>query len=281
MLQAVFAIGLAGATVLYATGVRRLWRRAGRGRGVSGWRVATGAVAVLILIVALLSPLDAMADDLFSAHMVQHLLLLLVAPPLLVAAAPEYVGLWGLPASARRRLTRWWRHSPSARGAVSRVLRPGPVWAANVAILWFWHLPAAYDAAVRNQGVHALEHASFLIAAFFFWWLLFRHTLRRRMDRGLGIVYVFTAGLQGSALGALLALAGSPWYAVHAHTTAAWGLTPSEDQQIAGLIMWIPAGLVYLVVAAVLFVQWIEQPTRRGTMRPAADLSATSTPRLP
>lgn len=269
VLQAVFATGLAAAAVLYGTGVRRLWRRAGRGHGVSGWRVGAGAAAVLILIVALLSPLDALADDLFSAHMVQHLLLLLIAPPLLVAAAPEYVGLWGLSVPARQRLTRWWRHSPRARSAVSRALRPGPVWAANVAILWFWHLPTAYDAAVRHQVVHALEHASFLIAAFFFWWLLFRHGARRRqMDRGVGLVYVFTAGLQCSALGALLALAGSPWYAVHAHTTAAWGLTPLEDQQIAGLIMWIPAGLVYLLVAAVLFVQWIEQPTRRGAMRP-------------
>ena len=227
------------------------------------WRVGGGATALVLLIAALMSPLDAMADALFSAHMVQHLLLILVIPPLLVAAAPGYVGLWGLPAERRRRLTHWWRWSPRMRGAAAALLCPVPVWTANVAILWFWHLPAAYDLAVRHEAVHVAEHASFLLASFVFWWLLFRHTgRRRRMDRGAGVVYVVAAGFQCSALGALLTFAGRPLYAVHALTTAAWGLSPLEDQQIAGLIMWIPASLVYLAAAGVLFVEWIGHPSR-------------------
>lgn len=268
--------GLAIGAAWYAAGLRRLWRRAGRGRGVARWRATCAAAALLVLVVALLSPLDALGHALFSAHMVQHLLLLVVAPPLLVAGAPLYVGLWALPDASRRVVARWWHGARRLRAIAGQLLRPIPVWSANVAILWAWHLPAAYDLAVRRDWVHALEHASFLVASFFFWWLLFRHT-GRRMDRGAGIVYVFAAGLQCAALGALLTLSGGAWYAVHAHTTAAFGLTPIEDQQLAGLIMWIPAGLAYLVASAVLFVQWIEPAsTRRRAFAHAVALPGTA-----
>jgi putative membrane protein len=240
------------------------------------WRAAAGAAAFVVLALAIYSPLDEMADALFSAHMVQHLLLILVVPPLFVAAAPGYVGLWALPEFPRRRVTRWWRHARGLHALAGRVLRPVPVWLASAAVLWCWHLPVAYDAAVRHEGLHVVEHASFLATSCAFWWLLFRFTnQRRRMDRGAGVVYVFTAGLQCSALGALIAFAGHPWYAVHLHTTAAWGMTPMQDQRMAGLIMWIPAGLAYLGAAAVLFLQWIECSS---TPESCAALAAGSPP---
>lgn len=259
--------------VWYAVGLWRLRRSAGPGRGLEWWRPWAAVGAGACTVIALLSPLDAAADALFSVHMVQHLLLLLVVAPLLVAAGPLYVGLWGLPRSVRRRLTRWWIHAP-ARKWLARLLRPVPVWTANLAILWWWHLPAAYDLAVRNDAVHALEHASFLLAGFAFWWLPFRHMgRRRRIDRGAGVVYVFTSGLQCAALGALITLAGHPWYAVHLRTTAAWGIAPLQDQQVAGLLMWIPAGFAYLAAAAVLFVQWLSDAARRGREGTGSPLS--------
>lgn len=237
----------------------------GPGRGVSRWRAGAYGAGLLVVLLALVSPLDTQAQALFSAHMVQHLLLLLVAPPLLVAGAPLYVGFWALP--GRRALGRWWRGSPRVRAVAGRLLSPLPVWATNVAVLWFWHLPVTYDLAVQQEAVHVFEHASFLATAFLFWWLLFRHT-GRRMDQGRGVIYVFTAGLQCSMLGAILTFSGKAWYSVHAPSTAAWGLTPLQDQQLAGLIMWIPGGLVYLGAAAVLFLQWIERPGSRARPTP-------------
>jgi putative membrane protein len=251
--------GVVALAAWYGVGLRRLWRQAGTGRGVAAWRAVAYGSGLLILLLALDSPLDEMADALFSAHMVQHLLLLIVVPPLFVAGAPLFVGYWALPRETRRGLAGWWHRARRLRRAARSVLRPVPVWLVNVVVLWFWHLPGAYDLAVRNEGIHAVEHTSFLVTAFFFWWLLFRHT-GRRMDRGAGIIYVFTAGLASSALGAILTFAGSAWYAVHAQTTARWGFTPEEDQQLAGLIMWIPAGLAYLTAAGVLFVEWLDGP---------------------
>lgn len=254
--------GIGAAAACYGIGLRTLWRRAGSGRGISHRRAAAGGAGLAVLLLALVSPIDALGHALFSAHMVQHLLLLVVAPPLLVAGAPLYVGFWALPRRSRRRLGDWWHRARRGRRAARAALRPLPVWLTNVVILWFWHLPAAYDLAVRIEPIHALEHASFLVAAFLFWWLPFRHA-GRRMDRGAGIIYVFTAGLQCSALGAILTFSGSAWYAVHAHTTAALGLSPLQDQQLAGLIMWIPAAVVYLGAAALLFLQWLERAGAR------------------
>lgn len=243
-------IGVLAAAAWYAIGLRRLWARVGRGRVVSPARAACYAGGLLVLLGALASPIAELGHELFSAHMVQHLLLILVAPPLLVAGAPLYVGLWALPRGWRRALGRWW---PGHGG----VYWPLVVWVVSAGILWFWHLPVTYDLAVLHPEMHALEHLSFVVAAFFFWWLLFR-PVGHRMDRGAGILYLFAAGLQASMLGALLTFSGSAWYGVHAHTTEAFGLTPVQDQQLAGLIMWIPAALVYLGACAVLFVQWLE-----------------------
>ncbi len=276
-------VPLAVGAVWYLAGLRRLRRRGRPGHGLEWWRPWVALAAGGAVVFALLSPLDAAADALFSLHMVQHLVLLLVVAPLLVASAPVYVGLWGLPPGSRHRLVRWWRHAP-LRAIAGRVMQPVPVWIANVVILWFWHLPAAYDLAVRNDAVHALEHGSFVAAGFAFWWLLFRYTgRRRRMDRGAGVVYVFTAGLQCATLGALIALARRPWYVVHLHTTAPWGITPLQDQQLAGLLMWIPAGFVYLAAAGVLFVQWLSDAAERAGRRangppPRSPLGASPRP---
>jgi putative membrane protein len=265
-------IGLAAAGVVYTLGVRRLWRAAGPGRSIPAWRTAAFAGGITALFVALISPLDAMGAALFSAHMVQHLMLLIVAPPLLVLGDPFHAAFWALPLAGRRHLAAAWLDHPRVRAAGGALTRPAVVWVVNVALLWFWHLPAAYGWALDHETAHAVEHASFLAMSVLFWWVLFRPA-GPRIDRGAGILFVFTMGLQMSALGAILTFAGSAWYPGHAPWTAAWGLTPLEDQQLAGLIMWLPAGLVYLSVAAVLFIQWLE---RAG--RPATRVSAAAVP---
>ena len=129
---------------------------------------------------------------------------------------------------------------------------------------------STYDAAVRNEGIHALEHMSFLATAILFWWVAIRPGQHHRLSGGTDVLFVFTAGIQSGALGAILTFAGSPLYPAYAHSVAQWGLTPLQDQQLAGLIMWIPAGLVYLAAAAALFVRWLltmEREARRAEGR--------------
>lgn len=249
--QVLLSLAIAG--WVYARGVRTLWRRAGAGRGISYRQVRCFAAGLAVLAIALISPVDSVGSALFSVHMVQHLLLTLIAAPLLALGSPFLGSLWGIPRSKRRALGRWWRSARGWRAAWRVVSHPMVVWCAHTVVLWAWHLPVLYESALRDDLVHALEHASFFVTAFLFWWLLI-HPGRHRLAHGLGVIYLFGAALQSGILGALIVFAPRPWYAMHYGTTRAWGLTPLEDQQLAGLIMWVPASLVYLIaIGALLF----------------------------
>jgi len=254
--------GLALGGAWYAIGIRRAWRRAGAGRGVARWRAWAYAAGLAAVALALLTPLDAVADALFTAHMGQHLVLLLVAAPLLAAGVPALALLWALPEGARRRAGRAWAARPALRGALALLVAPGIAITLHVGSVLFWHMPAPYDWALRRPAVHALEHATLLGAAALFWWPVVRpaagHAARRFGD-GARLLYVTAAGVPMGLLGAALTFAVRPWYAGHYGTTAAWGLTPLEDQQLAGVVMWVPAGLVYLGVASALFVRWLRE----------------------
>jgi putative membrane protein len=245
-------IGLVAAAWLYARGVRTLWARAGHGRGIARWRVGCYAAGLTAVAAALVSPIDAVGAALFSVHMVQHLLLVMVAAPLLVLGEPLTATLWALPVRARRAAGRWGR--ARAVRVLWRTLRhPLTAWALHVAALWVWHAPRLYDAALRYPGVHVLEHATFFGTALLFWWVIADRRARRRLGFGPVVLYIFTGGLQSTVLGALLAVARRPWYLSHYDTTRAWGLTPLEDQQLAGLIMWVPAGFAYLAALVAYF----------------------------
>lgn len=275
-------IGLALAAGLYLRGIHRLWQRAGAGRGVRVWQVVAYAGGVTAIFVALISPLDALSAQLFAAHMVQHLLLILVAAPLLVAGAPRLPFLWALPESWRRRTGRWSR-SRGLRGVLRVLTRPPVAWLLAAAVLWLWHLPLLYQAALRNENIHAIEHACLLGTALLFWHVLAEQTGRRHRHYGAAIVYLLTMGLQSSVLGVAIAFS-RPWYPAYAATTALWQLTPAEDQQIAGLTMWIPAGAIYLVAVLALIVRWIaadeadairrERPRLRSELQPETGSAA-------
>lgn len=239
----------------YARGRRRLEPGSGPSGHVVHGRPIAFAAGLAVLAIALASPLDALAGALFSAHMVQHLALTLVAPPLLVAGAP-LVPLAGAPHPGRRRLLRALRR----RLVSGAVLRPGPAWvlAASLlqaATLWAWHLPVLYDAAVARHDIHVVEHATLLGAALVFWWVIAGHG--HRAEPGLGIVAGFVAALQSGALAALLTFASRPWYASHQATAPAWGLGPLDDQQLAGVLMWVGGGLVYALAGGLLFLSWL------------------------
>lgn len=253
---------------LYLRGVERLWRRAGVGRQITQARAASFMVGSLVLAIALLTPLDPLGEVLFSAHMVQHLLLILVVAPLMVAGVPEVALLWALPSRARKALGRWIRplrrlEEDPAQGALVSL---AAVVVATV-VLWVWHVPALYDLAIRNDAVHAAEHGAFLATALLFWATVLRASPRARLRNGVRVLLVFAMAVQGSILGALITFAPRPLYDTHASIPDVWGVAPLPDQQLAGVIMWVPPALLYIGVAAYLFVRWLEEVERRSRAR--------------
>jgi putative membrane protein len=267
----VVLIGLLVGGALYVRGIHTLWRRGGRGRALPPWRAAAFAGALLTLFVALISPLDALGSALFSAHMVQHLLLMMVAAPLMALGEPLLVSLWALPVRWRRALARRWIRARRLRDIWRAISVPAVAWLLHVGFLWSWHLPVLYERALRSDEVHAMEHATFFLTALLFWWLLSRRH-GRRMRVGGAVAYLFGAALLSTILGAAITMSRRPWYPSHFGTTQAWGLAPLEDQQLAGLLMWIPAGIVYLVplvplLARILSARIADSPAGLATRR--------------
>jgi putative membrane protein len=236
-------------------------RRDGGRRAMQARSMAAFVAGWLAVVVALLSPLDDLADSLFAAHMVQHLVLIMIAAPLLVIGAPPVSWLWLLPRASRRAVGRWWLRS-RARLIAAPFTHPPAVLAAHIFAVWLWHFPKLYEAAIRSSGLHALEHLSFLGTAVLFWWVVLHPTGRRTLGYGASILYVGVALCMTGALGALLMFSSRPWYSVHAAGEQARNLTALDDQQLAGLIMWIPAGVIYVGVAVALCARWMADDAR-------------------
>lgn len=267
--------GLTAAAVVYARGVRALWRRGGRGRVVAPWRAWCYAAGLAAVAVALVSPLDAMGSALFSAHMVQHLVLVVVAAPLVALGEPLAATLWAFPVNVRRAAGRCARRR-AVRAAWLAVRAPAVVWLLHVGAMWIWHAPRLYESALRRPAVHALEHASFFLTALLFWWVLADRRARRRLGFGGSVFFLFTAAIQSTVLGALITVAQRPWYLAYYDTTRPWGLTPLEDQQLAGLVMWVPAGFVYLAALVALFAEAMTERAARERTGDLSDLVGTA-----
>ncbi|MGW8313916.1 MAG: cytochrome c oxidase assembly protein, partial [Desulfuromonadales bacterium] len=207
-------------------------------------RFAWFALGLLTIVVALLSPLDILSDQyLFSAHMIQHLLLVLVAPPLLLAGLPE------LP--VRQLMTR------KIPGCIEKCLGyPLVAWILGIGTLWIWHLPALYSQTLADQRVHIAEHLSFLVTGTVFWWPLVGPAASQALNTFFAMVYLFTAALANSILGIIFAFAPTLIYTAYQNPDDSlqilkllrenWGLSPLLDQQLGGLIMWVGGGLIFL-----------------------------------
>lgn len=235
----------------YLVGTVVLRRRSlhfGKGRL---WEALVFGAGWLSLTAALTSPLHALGERLLSFHMIEHEILMAVSAPLLVLARPLGVLLWALPTRIRLIFGRWLRKSWSRRfwdaltkGSSSTVLHGVAIWA--------WHAPALFDAAVANTLLHRLQHVSFFATAVLFWW-----SVLRRNSAGVGAWHVFATMLHTSALGALMALAPRVLYRTDPAAALAWKMTPLEDQQLAGILMWVPAGTIYAGVTMFLLAIWI------------------------
>jgi putative membrane protein len=250
---------------LYFRGVRRVWRESGLGHGARKREVWAFACGWLALFIALVSPLHPWGEVLFSAHMTQHEVLMLVAAPLLVLSRPLVPFLWALPFA--------WRQSLGALGKQSviqsvwrAVTNPLAAWAIHAVALWVWHAPLLFQATLKSDLVHTLQHLSFLGSALLFWWALI-HGRQGLMGYGAAVLYMFTTSVHSGVLGALITFAGKVWYPAYSATTPSWGLTPLEDQQLGGLIMWIPAATIYIVAGLCLMAGWMRESERRVARR--------------
>jgi putative membrane protein len=252
---------LALSAALYAVGLARLWRRAGVGQGVRRWEAGCFAAGWLALFVALVSPVDALGDILFSAHMAQHELLILVAAPLMVLGRPLAPFLWALPRESRETAGRW-AQAPAFAAFWRALTAPLAVFLIHGLALWIWHLPALYQATLGDDFIHALQHLSFFLSASLFWWTLI-HGRFGKLGYGAAVLYVFVTSLHSGLLGALLTFAPHLWYPIYEARTSRWGLSPLEDQQLAGLIMWIPAGVLFIFLGLGLFAAWLGEAERR------------------
>lgn len=239
--------------LLYAAGQRRQI-------GVSLLQRAAFWFGWASLVIALISPLHPMGEVLFSAHMVQHEILMLVSAPLLVLSRPLVTFLWALPLSWRKSLGLWSK-TKTISASWAFFTAPLTAWLVHAIAIWGWHAPYLFQLTLRSDAAHAAQHLSFFGSGLLFWWAVFFAHGRRAY--GAALLYVFTTAVHTGVLGALLTFSPHIWYPAYEPTTQAWGLTPLEDQQIGGLIMWVPASLVYLAAGLALCAAWIKESELR------------------
>jgi cytochrome c oxidase assembly factor CtaG/cytochrome c2 len=260
--DALTALSLVLIVVVYILGLRRLWKSDAGHQTIPRWRAAAFFAGWIAAGVSLLGPLDRWSDILFSAHMAQHEILMLLAAPLMVLGRPYIAMLWALPSrntvAAIARLPIW-----------ERITGPLFVLVLHAVVLWMWHVPFLFEAALQREWVHVVQHLGFFITAALFWWALL-HGRYGKLGYGIGVLYVFATAMHTQILGALLTFGSRTWYPTHAARTAAAGLNPIDDQQFAGILMWIPFGVVFLFIVLALFAAWLGEAERRVAFTTAA-----------
>lgn len=209
---------------------------------------------IVVLLLSLISPLDALGDEyLFSAHMIQHLLLVLVVPPLLVL---------GITTEIAEKLLQWRFAAECER----RLVNPFAAWFIGIGAVWIWHVPAFYNATLGNESLHIFEHLCFLVTSIIFWWPVLAPVKDHRLSPPAMILYLASAGMANTLLGIVLAFTPLGLFPAYLHPADTlgilpmlrdWGLTPEVDQRIAGLLMWFPGGIVYVVAALVITLRWL------------------------
>lgn len=240
---------------LFSTGFFRLRRRSGTRRWMARSAFAFSG-GWLVLVAALVSPIHSMGEHLFTFHMIEHEMVMAVAAPLIVLARPVGILLWSMPRMVRRRLA---AVMTDRRVRASWNVLAGGAMATSLhgLAIWSWHAPALFDATVSNVPLHRIQHLFFFLTAILFWWAVFW-----RADRGLAAWHLFVTMMHTSILGALIALAPQVIYVAQTRDAPAWGLTPFEDQQLAGLLMWVPGGVIYAGAALAMLAMWISPSGR-------------------
>ena len=260
-LDPILTVPLGLALAIYLIGWWRLSRRAS-----SSMRPATFLSGWLVLTLTLTSPLHEAGERSFTFHMIEHELIMLFATLLLATSGAGAVLAWGLPRPVRLALGMNWK-SPLQR-LWRRLIEPITATLVQGIVMWAWHAPVLFDRALDSFGWHIVQHGCFFVSSLLFWWAMV-HPRRNGADYGISAACLFATSLIGGALGALMSLSSSPWYADYAAMSMTGvGLDPLSDQRLAGLIMWIPGGAVHVIAALVLFHKWLKASEGRHAAFP-------------
>ena len=253
---------------IYARGVRRLRR------SWPWWRTTVFFLGLASLVLALASGIELLAEDLFSVHMLQHMLLTVAAAPLLMLGAPIRPLLRGVPASFRRAVIRPLAGNRAIRGLLRLLRHPLVAVAIYVGGLYLWHWPALYDAAVENNALHTLEHAHFFIGALLFWSVVIDpEPFKGTLPYAARIVYLLLAGAaQNTLLGGLLSFSSRVLYSHYGERAERLGIDALTDQRIGGAIMWVPGDAIFLIAVTGAFFLWLETEEREQRRREGGTL---------
>lgn len=258
---------LLAAGAWYVAGFVRVYRSAVLSRAQLAMQGCLFGAGWTVIAISLLSPLHSLGGRSFTAHMIEHELLMLMAAPLMSWSRPLGVLLWALPARVRRSFPEVSHHSwyDASWRTVSSPIGASLI---QAAMLWIWHAPALFDAALSRQAWHAAQHLCLVGSALLFWWSMHRASSRERRH-GVAAFWLFFTSVHGGLLGALMSFSESPWYSRYVALALEGmpGLSPMEDQQLAGLIMWIPGGAFHAVVALVYLNRWLQMPWRGEPMQ--------------
>jgi putative membrane protein len=256
-----FTLTVIASAILYLRGWRHL--RSSAASAIPGWRGASFLVGVFLVWLAIGSPLALLDEQLLTAHMMQHLLLMTIAPPLIWMGAPVMPMLHGLPQrfvqSVLGPFLRW----PAVQAAGRALSQPTFCWLAASAALVGWHIPAVFNMALQSEWLHVAEHASFLAAGFLFWWPVIQPWPSVPVwPRWSILLYLFAATLPCDILSAYLTFCERVVYSAYASAPRLFGLSVLEDQQCAGALMWTCVTLVFLIPAAQITVQLLSPSSK-------------------
>ena len=255
-------------SLFYAIGVTQAQRR---GRATpSLWRRISFSTGIALLLISLIGPVDTLSGQYFTMHMIQHLLLVLIVPPLLLLGAPVVMVLRGLPAFLQRPVFVTVARNRVMRRITHTLLHSHVALGLFLATLWLWHTPLLYTAAVDDEIVHVLEHTTFFWPAIFFWWnVVDSWPFRARLSAPRRLLYIFfaTAGLK--IVGVLITVSGQVLYTAYLVQREGTAFAALDDQRIGGLIMWIGGGLYMLLPLAIIFFRWAQQEEMAPPTPPA------------
>ena len=262
----VLIISVALAALVYAIGVRRMRRR------WPVWRTALFFGGLFAVLLALVSGIDLLATQLFSVHMVQHMLLTVVAAPLITLGAPIRPVLRGLPDAVRHGVVRPLARARPLRALIHLLRHPLVAGVLYVGGLYAWHLPAFYDAALADERIHVAEHLWFLVTALIFWSVVIDpEPFRGTLSYAARLPYLLIAGAaQNTVLGGILSFSSRLLYSAYAQGPERFGVDPVTDQRIGGAVMWVTGDLIFLAAASVSFFLWLDQEERQQRRREEA-----------
>lgn len=244
------------------------------------WPLVSYVTGLLALTLALLSPIDVLQSMLFLMHMVQHLLLMLIAPPLLLLANPMPLTIWGMPKPVRPVVAGLFRRHARFRRILLLLSRPRLSWFLFVAILLTWHVPGAYNASLRYDWLHDIEHLTFFVSAMLFWWPVVGAApyLRKAPPYFVRAGYLTAAMPFSMFLGVLLTITDQPLYTYYLAVPRLWGLSVLDDQRLGGTIMWIPGNVILLTSILTMIGLGLSQDDKGEERRvavPPAELQST------